>query len=113
MTRPKTSDHSTEWIMPRGTATRALRVSSEVWAESVEARDRVKRIEEADREGDGAPARARRHEAASELARIVGESEDARQIKRVAPKIRNIDGQDDRHHQDEVAGKIGQCRGGS
>src|SRR5580704_2760651 len=32
--KPKTSDQNTEWIMPRGTATRAFWVSSDVWAEA-------------------------------------------------------------------------------
>ena len=31
---PKTSDQNTEWSMPRGTARRASRVSSDVWADA-------------------------------------------------------------------------------
>ena len=34
ITKPNTSDQNTEWIMPRGTARRASRVSSDVCAEA-------------------------------------------------------------------------------
>src|SRR5665213_1515644 len=34
MTKPNTKDQNTDCIMPRGTALRASRVSSDVWAEA-------------------------------------------------------------------------------
>ena len=59
MTKPKTSDQNTEWIMPRGTARRASRGLLGGMGRGVEAGDRVERVEQADEEGDDRGARLR------------------------------------------------------
>lgn len=105
--KPKISDHSTEWIMPRGTATRAVGLLRGVGG-GVEGGDGVGWIERADQECD--EGRARLRHVAAGLASVVHEGEQPRKVPAGAPDEEH-QRQHHRDHQDQVAGEVGQ-RGG-
>ena len=109
MTKPKTSDQNTEWIMPRGTERRASRRLFRRVRRGIEARDRVERVEKADEEGHQCGAR-HRHVSAAGITRVVHECRETGEIPACTPDQEHRR-KHDRNDQDEVAGEVCQQRG--
>ena len=107
MTKPKTSDQKTEWMMPRGTEPRASRVSSDVCAEASKPVI-VERVEKADEKGDQSGPRLGTYPPPGSP--VLRRGCQAGEIPGGAPDQEHRR-QHDRDDQDQVAGEVRQHRG--